>query len=77
MTHLNHDSDAPPEVEATPDGTLREIAAVAPLMVALVFFGFFPKPLLETSNPYVADLMIHVGVTDDEPTVALAEEAGR
>jgi NADH-quinone oxidoreductase subunit M len=67
----------PPEVEATPDGTLREIAAVAPLMVALVFFGFFPKPLLETSNPYVADLMIHVGVTDDEPTVALAEEAGR
>ena len=69
----------PVEVESTPDGTLRELAAVAPLMVALVFLGFFPKPLLETSNPYVADLMLHVGVTDDEPTVTgpLAEEAGR
>ncbi len=71
----------PADVEATPDGTLREIAAVAPLMVALVLFGFFPKPLLEASNPYVADLMQHVGVTDDEPTVvaesSLAEEAGR
>ncbi|MGA8847683.1 MAG: NADH-quinone oxidoreductase subunit M [Nocardioides sp.] len=69
----------PVETESTPDGTLRELVAVAPLMVALVFFGFFPKPLLEASNPYVADLMLHVGVTDDEPTVAttLAEEEGR
>ncbi len=69
----------PADVEGTPDGTFREIAAVAPLMVALVFFGFFPKPLLEASNPYIADLMIHVGVTDDEPTVAgsVTEEAGR
>ena len=48
-------------------------------MAALVFFGFFPQPLLDTSNPFVADLMQHVGVTDDEPTVATptAEEAGR
>ena len=74
----------PADVEATSDGSLREIAAVAPLMVALVLFGFFPKPLLEASNPYVADLMQHVGVTDDEPGVpseiaesSLAEEAGR
>lgn len=69
----------PPDVEDTPDGSLREVAAVAPLMVALVFFGFYPQPLLDTSNPFVADLMQHVGVTDDEPTVATptAEEAGR
>ena len=42
-----------------------------------MFFGFFPKPLLDASNPYIAALMQHVGVTDDEPTVpagALTEE---
>lgn len=59
----------PPDVEGTPDASVREIAAVAPLMLALVFFGFFPKPLLDVSNPYVDQLMQHVGVTDDEPAV--------
>ena len=62
----------PDDVEGTPDLSVREIAAVAPLLLALVFFGFFPKPLLETSNPYIKDLMEHVGVTDDEPAVAPA-----
>ncbi len=68
-----------PDIASTPDLNLREVAAVAPLMVALVFFGFFPQPLLDASNPYIDGLMSHIGVTDDEPTVpagALTEEGG-
>ncbi|MGA8256879.1 MAG: NADH-quinone oxidoreductase subunit M [Nocardioides sp.] len=59
----------PADVEATPDASPRELLAVAPLMVALVAFGFFPQPLLDASNPYIDDLMQHVGVTDEEPVV--------
>jgi len=65
----------PPETEATKDLGVREIAAVAPLMVALVFFGFYPAPLLEVSNPMVGDLMHHMGIQDDQPTVVQTEEA--
>ncbi|WP_377325015.1 NADH-quinone oxidoreductase subunit M [Pimelobacter simplex] len=63
----------PPEVEGTKDLGVREIAAVAPLMVALVFLGFYPAPLLDVSNPMVGDLMQQVGVHDPAPTV---EHAG-
>ena len=59
----------PPEVEGTKDLSLREIAAVAPLMLGLFFFGFYPAPLLDATNPFVDSLMSHVGVTDDEPAV--------
>jgi NADH-quinone oxidoreductase subunit M len=59
----------PPEVESTPDLGLREIAAVAPLVAALVFFGFYPAPLTDVSNPMVGDLLEQVGVQDDVPTV--------
>lgn len=66
----------PPEVEGTSDLGVREIAAVAPLMVALVFFGFYPAPLLDVSDPMVGDLMHQVGVEDDAPTVVHAEHEG-
>jgi NADH-quinone oxidoreductase subunit M len=59
----------PPEVEGTKDLSRREVGAVAPLMVALVFFGFYPQPLLGVTNPAVDSLMEHVGVHDDEPAV--------
>jgi NADH-quinone oxidoreductase subunit M len=42
---------------------------VAPLMLALVLFGFFPGPLLDVANPAVESLMSHVGVSDDAPDV--------
>jgi NADH-quinone oxidoreductase subunit M len=58
-----------PDVEGTKDLGLREIGAVAPLMVALVFFGFFPSPLLDVANPFTEDLLVHVGVEDDAPDV--------
>ncbi|WP_408897958.1 NADH-quinone oxidoreductase subunit M [Nocardioides sp. R1-1] len=63
----------PPEVAGTRDLAVREIAAVAPLMVALVFFGFYPAPLLDVSNPTVGDLMEQVGIHDDGPTVVHAD----
>ncbi|KRC52744.1 MULTISPECIES: NADH-quinone oxidoreductase subunit M [unclassified Nocardioides] len=64
----------PPEVEGTKDLGLREIAAVAPLVAALVFFGFYPAPLTDVSNPTVGDLLHgQVGVDDDPPTVDPAQ----
>lgn len=63
----------PVEVEGTKDLGVREIVAVAPLMAALVFFGFYPAPLLDVSNPMVGDLMQQVGVQDDAPTVVHAD----
>ncbi|MEO9324412.1 NADH-quinone oxidoreductase subunit M [Nocardioides sp. C4-1] len=59
--------------EVVPDADRREILAVAPLMVALVVFGFFPQPLLDISNPYAEDLLQQkVGVQDDPPEVTPA-----
>jgi NADH-quinone oxidoreductase subunit M len=59
----------PPEAEDTKDLSVREVGAVAPLMAALLFFGFYPAPLLDVSNPVIDSLMVRVGVTDDEPAV--------
>lgn len=57
-----------------PDASPREVLAVAPLMVALVVFGFLPQPLLDVANPYVEELYGNVvGVSDDEPTVPPGE----
>jgi NADH-quinone oxidoreductase subunit M len=63
----------PPDVEGTADLGLREIAAVAPLMVALFFFGFFPAPLLDVANPFTEGVLAHVGVDDDGPDLPPAE----
>lgn len=63
----------PPAVEGTQDATPREILAIAPVMVALVLFGFYPAPLLDVANPMIEDLLSHVGVSDDPPTVDQAD----
>lgn len=47
----------------------REVGTLAPLLLALVLFGFFPMPLLDVINPHVTDTMSNVGVTDDPPTI--------
>jgi NADH-quinone oxidoreductase subunit M len=67
----------PPEIlptgpEAATDIDRRELVAMAPLMVALVLFGFFPRPLLEVSNPTIAVLMQRNGVEDLPPVVPTA-----
>lgn len=59
----------PPGVESTPDLDRREIGAIAPLMLALVLFGFYPQPLLDVANPTIDSLMEYAGVADDEVDV--------
>jgi len=63
----------PPTGVRTRDLNRREVGVIAPLMVGLVLFGFYPMPLLDVSNPTVDTLLQHVGVSDDEPVVPAAE----
>ena len=58
-------------VDATPvpDLNRREVGVLAPLVLGLLLFGFYPMPLLDTINPYVHDTLEQVGVTDPAPTV--------
>lgn len=67
----------PDDVAKMPDLSVREIAAVGPVVVAMVVFGFFPQPLLDVINPVVDQTMERVGVTDQPPAVSEvpAEEA--
>jgi len=57
---------APVEV---PDLDRREVGVLAPLVLALVLFGFWPMPLLDVINPSVEDTLSQVGVTEDGPAV--------
>jgi NADH-quinone oxidoreductase subunit M len=59
-------------VAAIPDLGVREVAALAPLLVLLVVLGFFPKPLTSIINPAVADTLQQVGVKDPRPAVPAA-----
>jgi len=61
-----------PGIADTPDLNRRELGAVAPLVLALVLFGFYPMPLLDVSNPTVHALLQHVGVSDPAPVVPAA-----
>lgn len=62
-----------PADEGMKDLNRRELVAVVPLMAALVLFGFYPMPLLDVANPAVENLLVHVGVSDDAPTVPAAD----
>ena len=55
----------------TRDLNRREVVALAPLMAALVLFGFYPAPLLDVSNPTVYSLLDDAGVPDDGPDVPI------
>jgi NADH-quinone oxidoreductase subunit M len=59
-----------------PDLRVREVVALAPLLVLIVVLGLYPKPLLDTLNPTVDSILEHVGVSDPEPTVAADPEGG-
>ena len=63
-----------PEVAGMKDLGVREISAMAPLLVLLVVLGFFPKPLFSIINPAVADTLQQVGAHD--PTPAVPAQAG-
>lgn len=53
----------------TYDLTLREKAVVAPLLLLLIVFGFFPKPVLDVADEAAKQTMSVVGVTDPAPQV--------
>jgi NADH-quinone oxidoreductase subunit M len=55
------------------DLTLREKALVAPLVVAILAFGFYPQPLIDAVEPAVANTLEFV---QDAPAVIPAAEAG-
>ena len=61
----------PPRAETAgiKDLGVREIVALAPLLVLIVILGFFPKPLTSIINPAVADTLQQVGVKDPAPAV--------
>jgi NADH-quinone oxidoreductase subunit M len=63
---------ATPTGLVTRDLSRREVGVIAPLMLGLVLFGFYPMPLLDVSNPTVDTLLHHVGVSDDDPVVPAA-----
>jgi NADH-quinone oxidoreductase subunit M len=50
------------------DMTLREKVVVAPLILLLLFLGFYPKPVTDVINPAVQATMQDVGTKDPLPT---------
>ncbi len=61
----------PPRPDGLPlvDLDVREVGAVAPLVLAMVLLGFYPQPLLDVINPATDATMERIGVQDDAPTV--------
>jgi NADH-quinone oxidoreductase subunit M len=64
-----------PELAGIKDLNVREVAALAPLVVLIVLLGFYPKPLTSIINPAVHATMQSVGATDQAPPVP-AQAAG-
>jgi NADH-quinone oxidoreductase subunit M len=58
-----------PEVAGMQDLGLREVVALAPLVVLIVALGFFPKPLTSIIDPAVADTLQQIGEQDPAPAV--------
>jgi NADH-quinone oxidoreductase subunit M len=65
-----------PEISGMRDLNLREVAALAPLLVLIVVLGFYPKPLTAIINPAVGATLQQVGLSDPSPDVtgAASEE---
>ena len=64
-----------PEVAGFADLNLRELAAVAPIVLLLVVLGFFPKPLNALFDKPVEHTMSQVGATDPAPSAGDQEAA--
>jgi NADH-quinone oxidoreductase subunit M len=58
-----------PTLAGIRDLSVREIGALAPLVLLIVLLGFYPKPLLSVINPAVGDTLQQVGVSDPQPDV--------
>jgi NADH-quinone oxidoreductase subunit M len=53
----------------------RELVVVVPLIVALLFLGAYPKPVLDRINPAVVDTLTTIGEHDPAPAVPQPEAA--
>ena len=51
------------------DLSTREKLVVAPLILLLIVFGFYPEPLTDVINPAVEATLADVGATDPAPTI--------
>ena len=56
-----------PGNEYTPDLNWREKFALAPVIVALVLLGFYPKPAIHVIDPATSQIMAAAQVTDPTP----------
>jgi NADH-quinone oxidoreductase subunit M len=65
-----------PAVASMKDLGLREISALAPLLVLIVLLGFYPKPLTAIIDPAVQDTLQQVGVSDPAPDVPATVGSG-
>ena len=57
-----------PGNENLPDLTGREKLAIAPVMAVIIFFGFYPSPLLDVINPAAQNVITQNGFSDPAPT---------
>lgn len=53
----------------------RELVVVVPLIGALIFFGVYPKPVLEFIDPAVTQTLTTIGSVDPPPSVPAQPEA--
>ncbi|WP_327150909.1 NADH-quinone oxidoreductase subunit M [Nocardia sp. NBC_01329] len=53
----------------------RELVVVVPLLGALIFFGVYPKPMLDFIDPAVTQTLTTVGSIDPSPPVPAKPEA--
>ena len=65
-----------PSVAGMKDLGLREVTALAPLLVLIVLLGFYPKPLTAIIEPAVQDTLQQVGVSDPAPEVPAVAGSG-
>ena len=50
--------------EEIPDLNFREKFAIAPVIIALVFLGFYPKPAIHLIDPMTRQVMVQAGLSD-------------
>ena len=53
--------------EDIPDLNLREKIAIAPVIIALVFLGFYPKPAIHIIDPMTSQIMARTSMSDPTP----------
>lgn len=62
------------EKHVTVDMTVAERLVIAPLLLLLLVFGFFPRPALAVMEPTATATMNHVGMADVDPAAGKVEK---